>query len=312
MGMRCKSAAALSTVRRTNAQKVTVRQAGWEDGREEESKPGDQPAAVGAHFRRGNGAPGPVCGPSPEKKRFPSGKRFLLCHAPPEKKTHSIGQEVGRHMNTGKQMRLSERELAGYRQWLTELEEEMEELGGLSAGLDGDLEDYFDPRSPIGRQVYASFSNEELLEPLVDTMEKGDGAPRPDRLLCVYRWYLEKRFGSLHRACWCARGRSRQRQAERRWPADWPERVDPRPFFQRCHSQGLILDEEARGAVWDYCGAVRRQGQPPCENELPDQLRTLFARTGCTWRTGLELLGIPALSKAVRRHMRCYWAGTDE
>ncbi len=29
-------------------------------------------------------------------------------------------------------------------------------------------------------------------------------------------------------------------------------------------------------------------------------------------QAALELLGIPALSKAVRRHMRCYWAGTDE
>ena len=311
MGMRCKSAAALSTVRRTSAQKVTVRQAGWEDEREAESKPGDQPAAVGAHFRRGNGAHGPLCGPPAEKKALPVGKRFLVCHAPPAKQTHSIGQEVGRQMNTMKQTRLSERELAGYRQWLTELEEEMEEVPGLSAGLDGDLNGYFAPESPIGRQVYASFSNEELLEPLVATMEGWDGSPQPDRLLCVYRWYLEKRFGSLHRACWCARGRNRRQQAERRWPADWPERVDARPFFQRCASRGLTLDEGTRAAVQAYCVAVSRRGQPPCESELPEQLRTLFAWTGCTWRTGLELLGIPALSKAVRRHMRRYWAGAE-
>lgn len=245
------------------------------------------------------------------KKRFPSGKRFLVCHAPPAKQTHSIGQEVGRQMNTMKQTRLSERELAGYRQWLTELEEEMEEVPGLSAGLDGDLNGYFASESPIGRQVYASFSNEELLEPLVATMEGWDGSPQPDRLLCVYRWYLEKRFGSLHRACWCARGRNRQQQAERRWPADWPERVDARPFFQRCASRGLTLDEGTRAAVQAYCVAVSRRGQPPCESELPEQLRTLFAWTGCTWRTGLELLGIPALSKAVRRHMRRYWAGAE-
>lgn len=203
--------------------------------------------------------------------------------------------------------RLTQRELAGYRQWLAELEEEMAEVPGLSLRLDEELTDYFAPDAPIGAQVYTSFSDEELLEPLVDTMEGREGAPRPDRLLCVYRWYLEKRFGSLHRACWCARGRSRQREAERMWPADWPERVDAGPFFQRCAAHGLTLDEGTRAAVMDYCGAVRRQGRPPCESELPRPLQALFARAGCSWRSGLELLGIPALSKSVRRHMRRYW-----
>ena len=39
MGMRCKSAAALSTIRSLSGY-------GWEDGRKVESKPGDQPAAT--------------------------------------------------------------------------------------------------------------------------------------------------------------------------------------------------------------------------------------------------------------------------
>lgn len=81
MGMRCKSAAALSTVRRTSAQYVTVRQPGREDEREEESKPGDQPAAVDAHFRRGNGALGPPRGLNDGKQAPPAREALLLCRA---------------------------------------------------------------------------------------------------------------------------------------------------------------------------------------------------------------------------------------
>ncbi len=205
--------------------------------------------------------------------------------------------------------RLSERELKGYRQWLAELEEEMRDTPGLSQRLDEDLTHYFSPEWPIGRQVYTSFSDEELLEPLLETMEGRNGSPRPERLLCVYRWYLEKRFGSLHRACWQARGRSRQQAAERMWPADWPERVDARPLLERCAALGVVLDEETRHQVGEYCEAIRRSGQPPGRDELPGELDALFSRAGCTWKTGLELLGIPALSKSVRRHMRRYWAG---
>lgn len=204
--------------------------------------------------------------------------------------------------------RLSERELEGYRQWLTELEEEMSDAPGLSQRLDEDLTCYFWPEYSIGRQVYISFTDEELLERLVETMEGRDGPPQPERLLCVYRWYLEKRFGSLYRACWQARGRSRQRAAERMWPADWPERVSDRPFLERCVAHGVGLDEETRRQVGEYCAAVRRSGQPPSRDQLPQELDVLFSRVGCTWKTGLELLGIPALSKSVRRHMRHYWA----
>ena len=69
----------------------------------------------------------------------------------------------------------------------------MDDTPGLSQQLDGDLTLYFSPECPIGRQVYTSFSDEELLESPVETMEGRNGSPRPERLLCVYRWYLEKR-----------------------------------------------------------------------------------------------------------------------
>lgn len=215
-------------------------------------------------------------------------------------------------MNQTGKNRLSQRELNGYRQWLAELEEEMSDTPGLSQRLDGDLTLYFSPECPIGRQVYTSFSDEELLEPLVETMEGRNGLPRPERLLCVYRWYLEKRFGSLHHACWRARGRSRQKAAEGMWPADWPERVDMEPFLERCASRGLILDGDDRAGLGTYCAMVRRTGQPPSRTDLPEEVSRLFERAGCTWQTGLELLGIPALSKSVRRHMRRYWAGAAE
>ncbi len=205
--------------------------------------------------------------------------------------------------------RLTPRELNGYRQWLTELEEEMEDAPGLTQGLDGDLTPYFSPAFPIGRQVYTSFSDEELLEPLVETMEGRNGPPRPERLLCVYRWYLEKRFGSIHRACWQARGRSRQKEAEALWSADWPQRVDDETFLARCADLGVVLDEGERAVLRDYCALVRAEGRLPGGGDVPEQVYRLFVRAGCTWRTGLELLGIPALSKSVRRYMRRHWAG---
>ena len=69
------------------------------------------------------------------------------------------------------------------------------------------------------------------------------------------------------------------------------------PFLERCASRGLILDGD---------------DQPPSRTDLPEEVSRLFERAGCTWQTGLELLGIPALSKSVRRHMRRYWAGAAE
>ena len=63
-----------------------------------------------------------------------------------------------------KKQALTARELAGYRQWLAELDQEAREEGGDPSLRDPELRRYFDPHTPCGRQVYESYTDGELLD----------------------------------------------------------------------------------------------------------------------------------------------------
>ena len=71
-----------------------------------------------------------------------------------------------------KEQKLTEKELRGYRQWLSELDEESRgEQGTSRQAMDPDLWRIFDPKGNIGRQIYESYTDEALLEAVVGTMD---------------------------------------------------------------------------------------------------------------------------------------------
>ena len=78
-----------------------------------------------------------------------------------------------------KEQKLTEKELRGYRQWLSELDEESRgEQGTSRQALDPDLWRIFDPKGNIGRQIYESYTDEALLEAVVVTMDHPGHKPR--------------------------------------------------------------------------------------------------------------------------------------
>lgn len=84
---------------------------------------------------------------------------------------------MGRTPKIKGQQKLAEKELAGYRQWITELEEEARQTGGDLTLCDGEVWQYFDPGKPLGYQIYRSYSDEELLDILIKTMNHQGRTP---------------------------------------------------------------------------------------------------------------------------------------
>lgn len=72
-------------------------------------------------------------------------------------------------MGDEKNKKLTGKQIEGYRQWLAELEEETLETGDADC-FDKDIWEIFTPTSPVGRQIYMSYSNQELLDCLLKTM----------------------------------------------------------------------------------------------------------------------------------------------
>ena len=125
-----------------------------------------------------------------------------------------------------KEQKLTEKELRGYRQWLSELDEESRgEQGTSRQAMDPDLWRIFDPKGNIGRQIYESYTDEALLEAVVVTMDHPGHKPRTYQLSPIRQVYLKQRFGNINKACWAARGFRKRLEEQKRWPPDWPERV---------------------------------------------------------------------------------------
>ena len=198
---------------------------------------------------------------------------------------------------------LSQRELGEYRQWIADLEEEAREQGGSLEACDPEVWALFEPRGEPGRQIYASFSDGELLDLLLRTMDRPGHSPRFEELHVIYREYLRLRFHGLDAAKRLARTRRKQLEEERRWPWDWPDRVSPQPLLERLEQRGRTAGPEDLALLEELCGQARATGLPP---ELSAPARERLERL-CRCKTALELMGIPALDKAGLRHMRQYW-----
>ena len=200
---------------------------------------------------------------------------------------------------------LTARQLEGYRQWLRELDAEAREAGGSLQECDSELERYFLPETRCGRQVYESFTDEELLDILIQTMERPGHSPRYEAVYCIYLKYIKLRFRGLHNAKTLARGRMKRRELEQRWPPDWPDRVTSEPVEALLRSRGYREDAPEMELPRELCASCRKSGLPP---ELTAEEQQKLERLGCGDAPSvLRRMGIPALNKRTLRHLTRYW-----
>ena len=200
------------------------------------------------------------------------------------------------------EMVLSEKELNSYRQWAAELQEESQQPGG-SCSCDPEVWEYFNPAFPCGKQIYESFTDEELLDVVLSTMERPGHSPQFQEIHEIYRRYLSRRFGSLSRVKEAARIRYKRRRDEQRWPWDWPERVSSAAALDYCRQRGLSLSREEQTLLEHLCQVARYTRLPPVLSQA--QIHCLQRLGGL--RQMLELMGIPRLERSALKHMRFYW-----
>lgn len=200
---------------------------------------------------------------------------------------------------------LTEKELAGYRQWLAELAEEALGPGGDPTTCDEEIYQYFSLRTSCGKQVYDSYSDEELLDVLVQMMDHHGHKVNGHDIYCVYKDYLRKRFGTMPDAISKARRRLKLRKDQERWPPDWPERVSLQALLDAPRNRMRSPSQEDLAFLNKLCEAARRTGYPP--NLTADDRRRLnhMKLGGCKFI--LETMGIPCLERIARKHMMRYW-----
>lgn len=200
--------------------------------------------------------------------------------------------------------KLTEKELLGYREWLMELSQEAEEHGDFNT-CDEEVWEQFDPDSDAGSQVYQSFSDEELLDILIDTMDRQGHKPRYDRIHTIYRRYIQARFGGLNNAKDRARIRMKQREEEVRWPPDWHTHVSVTPLLRKLEQKGKKPTREEVDLLERVCREARETGLPPYISiSTRDRLNKLM-----DYKSALEIMGIPCLSQTSLKRMVRYWTG---
>ena len=198
---------------------------------------------------------------------------------------------------------LTAKELQSYRQWLSELDEEAREAGGNLNHCDDELWMTFNPRTPIGNQIYRSFSNEELLDLVISTMGRQGHKPNFNNIYIVYRSYLQLRFGELNNAKEAARMRVKQLEERKKWPPDWHTRVSTEPLLRKLEKKGKTVSDEMVDLLNQLCQEARETGLPPYISiSLRNKLEKLMDH-----KSALECMGIPVLSNAALSRMIRYW-----
>ena len=177
-----------------------------------------------------------------------------------------------------KEQKLTEKELRGYRQWLSELDvESREEQESSRQTVDPDIWRVFNPEGNIGRQIYESYTDEALLEAVVGTMDHPGHKPRLYQLSLIRQVYLKRRFGSTNKACWAAKGFRKRLEEQKRWPPG-EEEITPelKKLFQkkRCTNKramelmGIpVLSKLAMKHLWSYWLSAWREPAGPSERK---------------------------------------------
>lgn len=199
--------------------------------------------------------------------------------------------------------RLSKRELEGYREWLAELNEEAHMPGGDLSKCDKDLHKYFDTQGYIGRQVYESFSDDELLDIMIPVLQVSGAQAQQAKLYCIYKAYILKRFHKYTEAKDKARARMKLLADQRRWPPDWHTRVSAEPLLEKLRQKGKKVTPEDMALLERLCAEARDTGKPPYISlSIRKRLDKLYNQ-----KLALELMGIPVLSQTALKHMQRYW-----
>ncbi len=210
--------------------------------------------------------------------------------------------------NSTSNARLTKQELTIAKQILAQRNEKTRTSGFEQKLCDPEFRDYYHPRTPTGKQIYMSYTGEELLDILITYMEHPGHSPDWEKVHHVYKLYLNWRFGNLPQAKEKARARQKALMQQAKWPPDWPERVNPEPLYQWMAEKGKELTEEHRNNIEGLCKTARETGMPP---DLSSPECQLLGKI-CNYKKALEMMNIPALRKTELRFMARYWKENRE
>lgn len=203
---------------------------------------------------------------------------------------------------------LTKKQINGYRQWLSELDEEAHDAGkDIHMKPDPDIWELFDPGKTNGKQIYLSYTDRELLGIVVKTMDCCGHKPRWDEVHYIYLAYIRERFGNLNHATWKARGLRKQMEEEARWPPDWPQKVSIKDFERYCEKRKCALNDEEREVLLRFCNAVKKNRRPPLQDQIPRPVAAILRRRRIQWKQAMNLMEIPALNKLALKHLMQYW-----
>lgn len=197
---------------------------------------------------------------------------------------------------------VKEKELMGYRKWLAELDEEARENGEVST-CDADIWELFNFKHDVGRQVCLSFSKEELLDIMIQTIEPPGSKIHYEKMYCIYKHYVKVRFGDLEKASKEATIRRKQLKDQSMWPCDWPDRVSIEPFIEKMRLRKKQLTDDDIKLLERICRVAKETGIPPVLSASEEKRLNALQN----WKYAFELMGIPALNKQARAHMLRYW-----
>ena len=200
-------------------------------------------------------------------------------------------------------LHLTKRELADAKQMLAQRNERTRVDGFEEKLCETAFGNYYHPRTSTGRQIYTSYTSEELLDILITYMEHHGHTPDWGKIHHMYKVYLIWRFGNLSQAKDKARARMKAVEQQLKWQSDWVEHIDPQPLYAWLAVKGIALTEEHRNNIEKICSEARERKTPP---SLSSPECRLLGKI-CYYKKALEMMNIPALRKTELRMMEKYW-----
>lgn len=159
-------------------------------------------------------------------------------------------------------------------------------------------------KGKIGSQIWSAFTEDELFAPVLKTMDRSGHTPQFDRVYCIYRKHLTKRYGSINTITFRARALYKRKRDAQLCSPEWPERVSAAPLLAYCQEYGTDISEAHRAAVENLCAEAVRNRKPIDSMEVPPDTRGLLNALAGNWRRGYVLMGIPLVRKGQMRNIR--------
>lgn len=208
-----------------------------------------------------------------------------------------------KHLAVSESNVLSAAAIADARKALEERSEKTRLSGFEAINCATHVRNFYHPGSPSGKQIYMSYSGDELLDIIIGSIQKPRRVPDWDKVHYIYKLYLAQRFGNLAQAKAKARNRMRQIELWTKWPPDWPKRVSPEPLYAWMRERNRDLPAEHRDNIEKICRVAKETGVPP---ELSSPECLLLGKIS-NYKKALEMMNIPPLNKGEMRFMERYW-----